>query len=350
MNSFASTLLSLLLSWLRSLIGHFWRLLESDQGQALLPFLRDNWPHILLIICIGGFVIDRVVYFFRWRPDYVWATNLARWKRRLSGEEKSEKESEEKSEKENKKKDKSRKTRKARKSKKAPRRQPAPHQDSRPPMQAEPSVWPEPPQDEGYTIVHTPLVTGDRLNPAEPQATFRYAPIAGEAAAPAPMATDSTISWITPPLQPEPFSAPMAAGSILDISADVDDEAPALPAFSKDDPLHPGLDSETLQQSIGLAPTDSQNSSVPSAIGALEPAASFPNTSYVSYTQNDYAPPPPLPRGPLSQLAQKARSLMSMSDEEHPPSIRDFQSTVDMRDAFHAPVFPNTARAEDKEE
>ena len=44
-------------------------------------FLAANWKVIVLILCAGGFVIDRIIYLIRWRPYYVWSSRLGRLKR-----------------------------------------------------------------------------------------------------------------------------------------------------------------------------------------------------------------------------------------------------------------------------
>ena len=78
MNGFANTLLTLLLSWLRVLINNIWRVLSSEDGGSLYRFLAANWKVLVALLCVGGFVIDRVIYLFRWRPYYVWLSRLGR--------------------------------------------------------------------------------------------------------------------------------------------------------------------------------------------------------------------------------------------------------------------------------
>ena len=38
--------------------------------------------------------------------------------------------------------------------------------------------------------------------------------------------------------------------------------------------------------------------------------------------------------------AKKARDLVGVDDEDHRPTIHDLQSTVDVTQAFHEPVYP----------
>ena len=87
MNGFASAILSILLGWLRALFDNLWKLLSSASGGSFLTFLRLHWQAVFLALCVGGFVLDRIIFFFRWRPDYVWSTRLGRLKRRLSRKE-----------------------------------------------------------------------------------------------------------------------------------------------------------------------------------------------------------------------------------------------------------------------
>ena len=44
--------------------------------------------------------------------------------------------------------------------------------------------------------------------------------------------------------------------------------------------------------------------------------------------------------GALRRLAKRARDLMGVEDEQHRPTIHDLQSTVDVTQAFHEPVYP----------
>lgn len=87
MNGFTNSILSMLLSWLKALINDLWRLVSGDEGGALLRWLAENWKALVLVICIAGFVLDRVVYFIRWRPDYVWRSRRRRASREIPDEE-----------------------------------------------------------------------------------------------------------------------------------------------------------------------------------------------------------------------------------------------------------------------
>lgn len=72
MNSFVSQLLSLILSTLKSLIREVWMLAGGRGGQSAVHFIGDHWILMVIVLCAAGWIIDRLVYFFRWRPDAVW--------------------------------------------------------------------------------------------------------------------------------------------------------------------------------------------------------------------------------------------------------------------------------------
>lgn len=74
MNGFTNSILSILLGWLRLLIGQIWAALNSESGSRMLSFLQNHWKWLVLCLAAGGFLADRLVYFLRWRPDIVWRT------------------------------------------------------------------------------------------------------------------------------------------------------------------------------------------------------------------------------------------------------------------------------------
>lgn len=87
MNGFTNAILTLLLGWLRTLLNAVWSLFSSDSGSGLLAFLRENWKLIFVVICVGGFIVDRIIYLIRWRPYYVWASRRRQRKRRAEPEQ-----------------------------------------------------------------------------------------------------------------------------------------------------------------------------------------------------------------------------------------------------------------------
>lgn len=87
MNGFFSSVLSFLLGWVRAAAGWLWRLLGSESAGAAGRFLAGHWVQLALLLCAAGVAADLLVYFFRWRPDYVWATRLRRLRRRVTRRE-----------------------------------------------------------------------------------------------------------------------------------------------------------------------------------------------------------------------------------------------------------------------
>ena len=73
MSGFINNLLSVTLSWIRALISNVWFMINSEDGGAFYRFFRANWLQMVIILCAVCMAVDLLVYFFRWRPDYVWA-------------------------------------------------------------------------------------------------------------------------------------------------------------------------------------------------------------------------------------------------------------------------------------
>lgn len=381
MNSFAFGIVTILLSWLRSLLNSLWRI-GSGGGGGVVDFLRSHWQVLVLCLCIGGFLVDRLVYFFRWRPDYVWRSKL--WRIRQGARPREE----------------------------------APYsshfaeeafyqeEGDRQPTQGfaplnEPMLQPDPYRQpaQGYMAADQDLYQEDAYHQAtQAYAPFGYqepyaspmeqqtqsyapmqdfAPVASQQApypyAPAympeavqPIFDEPTTTWPVqqPAMEPgygqgegyEPVNAyenayeNPAQGMHPSFGAAMPEPEAyhfATPVSYMPEPqnvqpveppagsIHPGLDVETFQQNIGLgeeldwAPEE-----------AASPQPDFPDTTYVSFYQNADPPAPKKPLGALSSLAKKARTLVSPSDEENVPSLKDLQPSVDIKAAFHPPVMP----------
>jgi hypothetical protein len=78
MNSFTNTVLTLLLGWLRTLLNAARDFVSSDSSTAFFNFFRNNWKIIFLVLCVGGFVLDKIVYLIRWRPRPIWLRRRVR--------------------------------------------------------------------------------------------------------------------------------------------------------------------------------------------------------------------------------------------------------------------------------
>lgn len=83
MGQFAGTLFSLLLGWVQTAVSWLWSLATNADVHAWLRWLLDNWLAVVVLLCIGGVLVDFLVYLIRWQPYRVWRSFL----RRLSGKE-----------------------------------------------------------------------------------------------------------------------------------------------------------------------------------------------------------------------------------------------------------------------
>jgi len=360
MNGFANAILTLLLGWLRSLFTVLWALI-SDGGGSLFTLLRNNWQIVFIVLCVGGFMIDRIIYFIRWRPYYLWGS-----KRRL---------------------------RKMR----AQQRQDAAG-DVPPPGYGQPegdeAYYDQP--GAGGTLRYQPAGTPGFAPVYHPRgdaaATVRYAPGATRTyEAPSPYAYQEAVPMpeAYAPYPPEanfapaaaydaaPYRAPVAAEPLANEPRFDEDPGPwagqqsgfqELAAQSAPEPegdrylkdvqsgfapppapealyaprgesagngqVHPGLDPETFQQNIGLGGADARPGD---RRAEREPYENF--TPFSAAQQPGDSGGGPKPRV-LETLAKKARTFVNGEDESNPPTIRDLQPTVDVTNAFHAPVYP----------
>ena len=104
------------------------------------------------------------------------------------------------------------------------------------------------------------------------------------------------------------------------------------PSDSYQAPVHPGLNEDAFRQSFGLQ-TD-EEAMQERAVPVVRAPAFRP------FTVVEEAEESPKVSNPFARFARRARDLVGMQDEENGPSIRDLQSTVDVSQAFHAPVYP----------
>lgn len=72
MGSFANTLFSALLGWVKETVSWLWQLIVGSGEGGLLGWLMANWLPLTVLICALGVLIDLVVYLFRWQPYRVW--------------------------------------------------------------------------------------------------------------------------------------------------------------------------------------------------------------------------------------------------------------------------------------
>ena len=430
MNGFTNAILTLLLGWLRSLFNAVWALLGSDRSVLFIDFLRENWKIIFLILCVGGFVVDRIIYLIRWRPYYVWKSR--RMYRRELDRQASE----------------GGRTRRA-----DPRVYPE-QNDSQGWEQEEPAqqtlryrapTAPDSVSQETQSYQYAEAASGrpyapplapdftqpayaTRNNAPDPYSANQY-PASGYAPAayPAPTAPGTTSAYPgrgAPPVAGGgyPYSGAPARSSTPAVREPVSSFAPTstyqavsyqAPLYSEpladdlrydDDPngwnettwqpmqpaqsirpdlnpaagmastfgspqpeplrslqemqatfapkaapepppvrpVHPGLDLETFHQNIGLTQPDALTSA------RANPAEAYPDFSPYSEAAQTPDGEPAHPRL-FGALAKRARTFVSGDDERNPRSIRDMQPTVDLKNAFHSPVYPRK-KSEGEEE
>lgn len=312
MNGFVNTLLSVMLSWIRALISNLWTLLTSEDGGAIYQFFSAHWLALVIGLCVICLLVDLIVYFFRWRPDYVWA---ARW-RRLR------------------------------------RKRPRAHQESAAQMQE--SFYAEP-QPAAPTMAYAPLqaATAVYAPVAQPTQTWQAAQELEE-----PLFDDAALWESEEPMdldweqQEEPvFGTPQPEplAYFRDVQAGF---APAIPPEklytpsasyqppAQDEPewessaVHPGLDEETFRQNLGL-----EESAEPSAAPVMRAPVFRPFTV-------THEPKAEVNQGAFQRFAQKARDFMVLDDERK--TIRDLQSSVDVSKAFHEPVYPQSFKHDEE--
>lgn len=77
MGSFANTVFSMLLGWVRSAVAGLWALMSSE-GSSVFAWLGEHWLGLTVALCALCTLVDAVVYIIRWRPYKVWASFFRR--------------------------------------------------------------------------------------------------------------------------------------------------------------------------------------------------------------------------------------------------------------------------------
>ena len=78
MNGYLTSMMNILMEWVRSLTASVWNLLSGSPGTGLLAYVTEHWKGILLALLLTGALVDLAVYLFRWRPYLVWASFIRR--------------------------------------------------------------------------------------------------------------------------------------------------------------------------------------------------------------------------------------------------------------------------------
>ena len=86
MGTFADSLFTVLMSWVRALVSGIWALFTSDHT-TVLEFFGRNWMVIAAVIIGAGLVIDWIVWLLRWQPYHLWAQRARRLLRMEEPEE-----------------------------------------------------------------------------------------------------------------------------------------------------------------------------------------------------------------------------------------------------------------------
>ena len=395
MNGFTNAILSVLLGWLRTLLNAIWGWFGTEGGGSVTEFFRNNWKILFVVLCVGGFVIDRMIYFIRWRPDFVWRSKRRHKKeRRLHREQPVQTQG-------------ASYLREdfqpiddtayappiARETFAQPMEDAYQNQQFAPTafappvnartIQDETAVFVPPahapmpqnapstfaPPAQGFAPMESLMDNGafapPTANPngyfapsdaAQPPMTFAptmtYDAVRGMPPAPTEPLTearfDEPVSWEHEGFNPAQdvqgtFGAaqPEPTAYLRDVQAGYAPPPPPEELYRRPEPrsippvesVHPGLDLETFQQNFGIT------EETLSAQHPLSPAASFPDFKPYSEPSDDQGGDAPK-TGRWSSLAKRARTFVSGEDEQQPLTIRDLQATVDVKNAFHAPVYP----------
>lgn len=75
MNDFASSILSLLLSFTRSLANSALSLFHGAPD-GFVTWIGSHWIALIAVLVLSGLTLDMLVYILRWRPQYVWRNYL----------------------------------------------------------------------------------------------------------------------------------------------------------------------------------------------------------------------------------------------------------------------------------
>lgn len=87
MGNFTQQIFSVMLAWMRTAITQLWDVFNSQDAQAGLVWIGNNWIWLVVMLSIIGIVIDTFVWLIRWRPFYVWGSSLRRFMGRFKKQE-----------------------------------------------------------------------------------------------------------------------------------------------------------------------------------------------------------------------------------------------------------------------
>lgn len=351
MNGLTNSILSLLLGWIRWAVDLAWSLFSGESGEKLLSFLRERWMALVCLLALCGFAADRLIYFFRWRPDTIW-----RRRREAAWEEEEQDESfqetapflrrEETPLPEADAVERRRGGSSYAASGYLPTRRYSALQDEHRP-QTVPTAQPTPvaPAQEPVLQDFDPVFDDDLGGWAQsdelvgPAQEIRQAAqgVEGSFGAAIPEPADylrDMQAGFARPLPPEQIytpNEPTAPGGAGLYPSNGPQESGAS--------VHPGLDAASFRRNFGWDAAEEEETQAPS------PAF----RSFVD-DWNERNDQTPQSRNPFASLARKARDLVGVDQENDARTIRDLQPPVKLGNAFHEPVYPRETyrREEDR--
>lgn len=90
MGSFANSMFSVLLGWIRTAADWLWSTVFNAEDGGLIGWIGENWLGLIVALSVVCMAVDAVVHILRWRPYKVWASFF----RRLFGKAEPEDETE----------------------------------------------------------------------------------------------------------------------------------------------------------------------------------------------------------------------------------------------------------------
>lgn len=77
---------TILLGWMRALVNWFWSLFSGTGNTGIWQWFLSNWKVWLLVLLIGGILVDWIMWVVRWRPYRVLMRRLRRGKPAEAGD------------------------------------------------------------------------------------------------------------------------------------------------------------------------------------------------------------------------------------------------------------------------
>ncbi len=394
MRGFAQTLFNALLGWIRTLVEGVWNILFSSDAQQWLKWVGDNWMILVVFLCLCGVALDYVVWFFRWRPYYVWGSSMRRLRRFFGGGKPQREEQP---------------YREKAAGRSAPRQQERrrPEPGYQPPEEPayQPSAdeqayaWQEEQYAADPVYEQQPACVQESIydqvpmyeppaDPYQPQPTavFQKPAAAADTILARPRKADYQEQYVRrfarpePALPPEPVYEPVPQEDWSDVpqpdellyDAPPQEEywAPEMTQDAGNEPIHPGIDYQALSRQYGWhvdrpaggqaaprQPAQRQTEQQPAEPGwdfsGLDgftpyraPEMPSPQGQRPERAERTKKPKPegkPLNkvRSGLSRIAQRAGKVLTVDDEQAGKLIDGLPPPIDKRRAFHAPVYPN---------